>query len=62
VIDVDAIITDTERVQTFALGDEIFVALLITRAYTTRGPFIFPVTLTGGACQVLPATARKRVP
>jgi hypothetical protein len=38
VIDVDAIITDTERVQTFALGDEIFVALLITRAYPTRGP------------------------
>jgi hypothetical protein len=38
VIDVDAIITDTERVQTFALGDESFVALLITRAYPTRGP------------------------
>jgi hypothetical protein len=40
VIDVDAIITDTERVQTFALGDEISLGLLITREYPTRGPFI----------------------
>jgi hypothetical protein len=57
VTDVDAIITDTD----LTLGDEISVGLLITREYPTRGPIHFPVTLTGGACQVLLATARKRV-
>ena len=51
---VDAIITDTERVQTFALGGEIFVALLIR----VRIPLVVrPSTcdgVTGGTRQVLP--------